>query len=91
MEFDLSPLWLSLKTAVTATVITFFLGIAAARWMIGYRGKGKGLIEDFFISPLVLPPTVVGFLLLLLLGKNGFIGQLLLQVGVTVIFSGQPL
>lgn len=87
MEFDLSPLWLSLKTAGTATVITFFLGIAAARWMIGDRGKGKDLIEVLFISPLVLPPTVVGFLLLLLLGKNGFIGQLLRQVGVTVIFS----
>lgn len=87
MEFDLSPLWLSLKTAATATVITFFLGIAAARWMVGDRGKGKGLIEGIFISPLVLPPTVVGFLLLLLFGKNGPIGQLLLQVGVTVIFS----
>ena len=87
MEFDLSPLWISLKTAATATVITFFLGIAAARWMAGYRGKGKGLIEGLFISPLVLPPTVVGFLLLLLFGKNGPIGQLLLQVGVTVIFS----
>jgi len=84
---DLSPLWISLKTAATATVITFFLGIAAARWMVGYRGKGKGLIEGLFISPLVLPPTVVGFLLLLLFGKNGPIGQLLLQLGVTVIFS----
>lgn len=87
MEFDLSPLWISLKTAATATLITFFLGIAAAYWMVGYRGKGKGLIEGLLISPLVLPPTVVGFLLLLLFGKNGPIGQLLLQVGVTVIFS----
>lgn len=87
MEFDLSPLWLSLKTAATATVITFFLGIAAARWMVGYRGNGKALIEGLFIAPLILPPTVVGFLLLLLFGKNGPIGQLLGQVGVTVIFS----
>ncbi len=87
MEFDLSPLWLSLKTAAAATVITFFLGIAAARWMVGYRGRGRGLIDGLLISPLVLPPTVVGFLLLLLFGKNGPIGQLLLQVGVTVIFS----
>ena len=87
MEFDLSPLWISLKSAFAATLITFFLGIAAARWMIGYRGKGKGLIEGLFISPLVLPPTVVGFLLLLLFGKNGPLGQLLIQLGVTVIFS----
>ena len=87
MEFDLSPLWISLKSAFAATFITFFLGIAAAHWMNGYRGKGKGLIEALFISPLVLPPTVVGFLLLLLFGKNGPVGQLLLQVGVTVVFS----
>ncbi|MCL1468842.1 molybdate ABC transporter permease subunit [Argonema galeatum] len=87
MTNDLSPLWISLKTAFIATIVTFFLGIAAAKWMLGYRGKGKGLIEGIFISPLVLPPTVVGFLLLLLLGKNGPIGQILLSLGITIIFS----
>ncbi|MBW4662965.1 MAG: molybdate ABC transporter permease subunit [Chroococcus sp. CMT-3BRIN-NPC107] len=87
MEFDLSPLWISLKSAFAATIIAFFLGIAAAQWMQGYRGKGKALIEGLLISPLVLPPTVVGFILLLLLGRNGFLGQLLEQLGVTVIFS----
>lgn len=84
---DLTPIWISLKTATTATVITFFLGILAARWMLGYRGKSKGLIEGLLTAPLVLPPTVVGFLLLLLLGRNGFIGQILAHFGVTVIFS----
>ena len=84
---DLTPIWISLKTATTATVITFFLGIMAARWMLGYRGKSKELIEGLLTAPLVLPPTVVGFLLLLLLGKNGFIGQILDYFGFTVIFS----
>ena len=84
---DLTPIWISLKTATTATVITFFLGILAARWMLGYRGKSKGAIEGLLTAPLVLPPTVVGFLLLLLFGKNGFIGQILAQFGLTVIFS----
>ncbi|MDJ0594611.1 MAG: molybdate ABC transporter permease subunit [Pleurocapsa sp. MO_226.B13] len=84
---DLTPIWISLKTATTATVITFFLGILAARWMLGYRGKSKGLIEGLLTAPLVLPPTVVGFLLLLLFGRNGFIGQILNYFGVTVIFS----
>ncbi|VEP17375.1 Molybdate ABC transporter, permease protein [Hyella patelloides LEGE 07179] len=84
---DLTPIWISLKTATTATVITFFLGIMAARWMLGYRGKSKGLIEGLLTAPLVLPPTVVGFLLLLLFGRNGFIGQILDYFGVTVIFS----
>ena len=84
---DLTPIWISLKTATTATVITFFLGILAARWMLGYRGKSKGAIEGLLTAPLVLPPTVVGFILLLLFGRNGFIGQILDSFGVTVIFS----
>lgn len=84
---DLTPIWISLKTATTATVITFFLGIMAARWMLGYRGKSKEVIESLLTAPLVLPPTVVGFLLLLLLGKNGFIGQILAQFGLKVVFS----
>ncbi|NJK56371.1 MAG: molybdate ABC transporter permease subunit [Pleurocapsa sp. SU_5_0] len=83
----LSPIWISLKTASTATVITFFLGIMAARWMLGYRGKSREVIESLLTAPLVLPPTVVGFVLLLLLGKNGFIGQILAHFGLTVIFS----
>jgi len=84
---DLSPIWISLKTATTATIITFFFGIIIARWMLGYQGKFKGLIEGVLTAPLVLPPTVVGFLLLLLLGKNGFLGQLLDALGIRLIFS----
>jgi len=84
---DLSPLWISLKTAFVATIFAFLVGIAAARWMYGYRGKAKGLIDGFFTLPLVLPPTVIGFLLLLLLGRNSPVGQLLKQLGITIIFS----
>ncbi|GAB4224985.1 MAG: hypothetical protein Kow0049_01890 [Stanieria sp.] len=87
MNLDLSPIWISLKTAITATVIAFVLGIMAARWMLVYRGKAKGVIEGFFTAPLVLPPTVVGFLLLLLFGKNGFLGQFLDLFNFTIIFS----
>ncbi|MEG4235529.1 molybdate ABC transporter permease subunit [Microcoleus sp. Pol11C3] len=89
MEFDISPLWISLKSSAIATFITFFLGIAAARWMLSTRIKGKALIEGIFISPLVLPPTVVGFLLLLLFGRNGAIGQFLLKFDLTIIFTWQ--
>ena len=84
---NLSPIWISLKTATAATAIVFFLGIVAARWMFEYRGKFKGLVEGLLVAPLVLPPTVIGFLLLLLLGKNGFIGQILDFWGIRVIFS----
>lgn len=89
MEFDISPLWISLKSSAIATFITFFLGIAAARWMLSTRIRGKALIEGILISPLVLPPTVVGFLLLLLFGRNGAIGQFLLQFDLTIIFTWQ--
>lgn len=87
MLFDLSPLWISLKTTLAATLLTFFLGMAAARWMVEYQGKGKGLLDGLFTSPLVLPPTVVGFVLLLLFGINGPIGLLLERLGVTIVFS----
>ncbi|MEG5170901.1 molybdate ABC transporter permease subunit [Microcoleus sp. B3-D7] len=89
MEFDISPLWISLKSSAIATFITFFLGIGAARWMLSSRIRGKALIEGILISPLVLPPTVVGFLLLLLFGRNGAIGQFLLQFDLTIIFTWQ--
>ncbi|MEG4030594.1 MULTISPECIES: molybdate ABC transporter permease subunit [unclassified Microcoleus] len=89
MEFDISPLWISLKSSAIATFITFFLGMAAARWMLSTRIRGKALIEGILISPLVLPPTVVGFLLLLLFGRNGAIGQFLLQFDLTIIFTWQ--
>lgn len=87
MNLDLSPAWISIKTATAATIITFCLGVAIARWMYGYRGKSKGLIDAILTAPIVLPPTVLGFLLLLLLGRNGPLGKLLTSVGVTVIFS----
>ncbi|NJL37254.1 MAG: molybdate ABC transporter permease subunit [Leptolyngbyaceae cyanobacterium SM1_4_3] len=87
MPTDLSPLWISLKTAGLATLITFLVGIAAAYWMLGCRGRWRSVIESIFIAPLVLPPTVVGFLLLLLFGKNGPLGQVMVQFDFTVVFT----
>lgn len=86
-DLSLSPLWISLKVAAIATFITFFLGIAAAYWMLGYRGRGKSLIEGIFVAPLILPPTVVGFLLLLLLGRYGPVGQLTSTFNFSFVFS----
>ncbi|MEJ1930690.1 molybdate ABC transporter permease subunit [Nostoc sp. NIES-2111] len=87
MPFDLSPLWISLKTSLLATFITFFLGIASAYWMLSYRGRGKSLIEGIFVAPLILPPTVVGFLLLLFFGKNGPVGKLMQPFDMTIVFT----
>ncbi|NLE89957.1 MAG: molybdate ABC transporter permease subunit [Dehalococcoidales bacterium] len=86
-ESILPPLLISLKTVLATTAITFFAGIAAARWMARYSGRFKNLIDSLFILPLVLPPTVVGFGLLLLLGRNSPIGGLLDALGTSIVFS----
>ena len=89
MEFDFSPLWISLKTASLATLFAFFAGIMAAGWMRQYKGKLRGLIDGILTLPLVLPPTVVGFLLLIFFGINSPIGQFLEKFETSVIFSWQ--
>jgi molybdate transport system permease protein len=83
----LSPLWISLKTAAAATVLAFALGIAAAWAISRYRGKSRGLLDGFLLLPLVLPPTVVGFFLLLVFGRRSAVGHLLEQIGIMVAFS----
>jgi molybdate transport system permease protein len=87
MPADLSPIWISLATSLTATTITFFVGIAAAAWRERRSGPMFALLDGIFLLPLVLPPTVVGFLLLLLFGRNGPFGRILLKLGTTIVFS----
>ncbi|MDJ0674748.1 MAG: molybdate ABC transporter permease subunit [Calothrix sp. MO_167.B42] len=87
MPADFSPLWISLKTAFLATFFTFFLGISTAYWMLIYRGKAKSLIEGIFVAPLILPPTVVGFLLLLFFGRNGPVGKLVEPLNLSIVFT----
>lgn len=87
MNSDWSPLIISIKTAFLSTCITFVIGIIVSYLMANYKGRFKGLIDGVFTLPLVLPPTVVGFFLLLLFGKNGAIGQFFLNYDITIIFS----
>jgi molybdate transport system permease protein len=84
---DLSPLWISLKVSLLATIITLQLGTIVAYRMYRYRGKARSLIEGILISPLILPPTVIGFVLLILLGKNGVLGQILAQWNLRFVFT----
>jgi molybdate ABC transporter permease protein len=84
---SLSPLWISLRIAAIATLITACLGIAAAHFMQRYQGRARSLLDSLFLSPLVLPPTVLGFLLLLLLGNNGPIGRLLAPTSISIVFT----
>jgi molybdate transport system permease protein len=84
---DLSPLWISLKVSLLATAITFGLGTIVAYRMYLYQGSARSLIEGILIAPLILPPTVVGFMLLILLGKNGVLGQFLSRWNLGLVFT----
>lgn len=85
--WDLSPVWISLKTAGTATLITIIAGTAAAWWMTCSNIKGKNLIDSLLVLPMVLPPTVIGFILLFVFGRNGPVGNILSGWGIYVVFS----
>lgn len=84
---EFSPLWVSIKTSLAATIIVFFIGITAAWFMSRYKGKGKSILDGVLTLPLVLPPTVMGFILLILIGKNGPFGKILDQIGINIIFT----
>ena len=86
MSTNLSPLWISVKTAFLATIITFILGVSAAYWIANSKNKFKGLIDGLFTLPLILPPTVIGFFLLLICGKNGFVGKIFMSFNKNIIF-----
>ena len=70
---DFSPFWISIKVAACATAITFAAGLAAAR-LVMLMKRGKGIVDGLFSLPMVLPPTVVGFFLLMIFGTNGMLG-----------------
>lgn len=87
-EIDYTPLLISLKVAGLATIIVFILGMYLARLFSRSHFFGKSIIEALFLLPLVLPPTVVGFGLLVLFGKNGIIGKALLNwFDIQIIFT----
>lgn len=75
---DWSPLFISLKTGVLATILAFFLGIGAARWVMRIGNRSKAVIDGILTLPLVLPPTVAGFFLLLIFSLRRPFGQFLM-------------
>lgn len=84
----LEPIGVSLKITLLSSGIVFILAMAIARWMSRARFRGKLLLDVLFMLPLVLPPTVVGFILLLLFGKQGALGKLLdATFGVSIVFT----
>jgi molybdate transport system permease protein len=81
------PVLLSLRVAGLATTLTFLAGLGLARLFTAHRPPLKGLWEALILLPMVLPPTILGYLLLLFLGRHGPAGKVLEWLGTPVIFT----
>lgn len=90
MEIDWFPLWLSLKVAGIATVLSLLLGLWVANLLANRKFRGKDVLDAAVTLPLVLPPTVLGYYLLVLLGRASPLGQLYEWLfGVPLVFTWQ--
>jgi len=84
---DWYPLWNSVRIAAISCVFVFFLGIFAAYYIAKLPRLIKGFIDVILTLPLVLPPTVMGYLLLLLFGARRPLGTFLLQFGIRFVMT----
>lgn len=89
ISFIKPPLFISLKVAVTATLAAFCVALPAARFLGRRAGALPAVLDAICSLPLVLPPTVIGFGLILLVGRKGLIGPFLSDIGINLIFSWQ--
>src|SRR5580704_368850 len=88
MVYDYQPLILTFQLALVVTVILFVLGVPLAYWIAFSKNRFKYIVETLVSMPLVLPPTVVGFYLLVVFSPQYFLGHFLQSVlGVRVVFS----
>ena len=87
---DLSPLWLTLRIASLATLIVFVFAVAFA-WIIArFTFWGRDLLDAFLTLPLVMPPTVLGYYLIVVWGRNGWLGAWLhVHLGISLMFTWQ--
>ena len=86
----LTPLWLTLKVALLATLLAGVAGIALGWWMARRRFAGHAVVDSFLMLPMVLPPTVLGYYLIVVVGRNGVLGRYLDQwFGINLMFTWQ--
>ncbi len=81
------PISLSIKTAVLATITATLMAVPAAWQLRNRKSLGFTVLDCFLILPMVLPPTVLGFILLVLFGRNGFLGKGMYALGISPVFS----
>jgi molybdate transport system permease protein len=84
---DTFPVWLSLRVAVTATALTLLVGVPVGLVLARKRFPGRNVLEAMVVLPLVLPPTVLGYYLLLVIGSRGPVGRALAAVGLELAFT----
>jgi molybdate transport system permease protein len=84
---DAFPIFLSLRVAAVSTLLAGLLGVGLAWVLTRRRFPGRSLLESILLLPLVLPPTVVGFYLLILLGRSGPLGAALEAAGMEIVFT----
>nr|WP_315023798.1 molybdate ABC transporter permease subunit [uncultured Aminipila sp.] len=84
----IQPILLSLKVAILATIVAFFIGTICAYIMVRKNIPGKNIWETILILPMILPPSVLGYILLVLLGKRGPVGSFLMEhFDLQIIFT----
>jgi len=84
---DSFPIWLSLRVALSATVLTLLTGVPIAWLLARKRFSGRNVLEAVVVLPLVLPPTVLGYYLLVVIGYRGPIGRGLAAIGLELAFT----
>ena len=89
MHAVLTPLWISLKVASLAVLIALFFGVLLGFVLARKRFRGRELLDTLLTLPMVMPPTVLGYYLLVLLGRQSAFGQWLNSLGIQLIFSWQ--
>jgi len=82
---NLSAIWLTIRLATVTTLLLLVIGTPIAWWLARTRSRLKGAVGAIVALPLVLPPTVLGFYLLVMLGPNGPIGALTQSLGLGVL------
>lgn len=84
------PILISLKVASVATVITAIVGMALGLLFVRKKFPGKDILEVIITLPMVMPPSITGYILLLIIGRKGFVGKILQDVfGINLIFTWQ--
>ncbi|MDW4114811.1 molybdate ABC transporter permease subunit [Staphylococcus saprophyticus] len=85
---DITPFWISLKVAVISTIIVTLIGVLISKWLYRRRGIIARILESIIVLPIVLPPTVMGFILLIVFSPRSYVGAFFANVlHLPVVFT----